>query len=304
MQRVENIVLDEYALGFLRNLKAERNFSRHTIRAYESDLLDYYSFLALNYTGTKITDCGRIILRDYFSHLQKATLKRSSVIRKIAAIRSFYKYLSREELTTQNPFVYLSTPKKEKRVPVFLSEQEVEKLFALVEISLRDRAMLELLYSSGLRIEELVSLNLADLDFMAGSLRVWGKGDRERIVPVGNRSLIALKTYLESRENDNKAFDHTRSPSVAIFVNKFDKRISSRGARKALHKCFELIQSVKKISPHTLRHTFATHLLDRGCDLRSVQEMLGHKSLATTQIYTHVTVESLKKVYQKAHPRE
>ncbi|MCK9582880.1 MAG: tyrosine recombinase XerC [Endomicrobiales bacterium] len=303
MQRVENIALDEYALGFLRNLKAERNFSRHTTRAYESDLLDFYSFITQNYPGKKIIECGRTILRDYFSYLQKAPLKRSSVIRKIAAVRSFYKYLNREELTTQNPFIYLSTPKKEKRVPVFLSEQEVEKLFALPKLGLRDRAMLELLYSSGLRIEELVSLNLADLDFMAGSVRVWGKGDRERIVPVGNSSLIALKTYLQSREKEDTTFDHTRSPASAIFVNKSGKRISSRGARKTLHKWFELAGFAKKVSPHTLRHTFATHLLDRGCDLRSVQEMLGHKSLATTQIYTHVTIESLKKVYQKAHPR-
>jgi integrase/recombinase XerC len=169
------------------------------------------------------------------------------------------------------------------------------RLFSLPGVQLRDRAMLELLYAGGIRIEELVGLNVNDLDFVGGLMRVWGKGNRERIVPVGDASLGVVHEYLKGRPQSGG--------NAALFLNRSGQRISARGVRKVLHHWFITAEFHKKVSPHTLRHSFATHLLDRGCDLRSVQEMLGHKSLATTQIYTHVTAESLKRVYDKAHPR-
>jgi integrase/recombinase XerC len=189
----------------------------------------------------------------------------------------------------------MSTPKREKKIPEFLTEQDMEKLFDMPDISLRDRAMLELLYSSGLRIEELATLNLNDIDLLYGTVKVFGKGSSERIVPVGNKCTVAIKKYLDQRNISN-----FRAP---LFLNKDNKRLTSRGARKILHNWFVKAGFLKKVSPHTIRHSFATHLLDRGCDIKSVQQMLGHKNLATTQIYTHVTLESLRKVYNKTHPR-
>jgi integrase/recombinase XerC len=288
---------DPHAAGFLLYLRAERNYSPHTLKSYKADLREFYAFLKKNYPKARVHNCGRLVFRDYFSYLSARNLKRSSVIRKIAALRSFYKYLSREGLVDKNPFLYLSTPKKEKRIPVFLTEDEIRQLFSLPQIKPRDRAMLEVLYSGGLRIEELVSLNTGDIDFIQGLVRVWGKGSKERLVPIGDISMSVLNSYIKAKH------EKATKPDSPLFLNRFSKRLTSRGARKTLHQWFISAGFKKKVSPHTLRHSFATHLLDRGCDLRSVQEMLGHTSLATTQIYTHVTAESLKRVYDKAHPK-
>ncbi|MCX5782043.1 MAG: tyrosine recombinase XerC [Elusimicrobia bacterium] len=294
-----------YLEKFLKYLKAERNYSNLTIKAYKTDIIEFLAFLAKNYQGKALKDSEKLTLREYFLHLQNLKLNRSSVIRKIAALRSFFKFLTKEEIIVQNPFLYLSSPKAEKKIPTFLSEEEIHKLFSLPKMSLRDSSMLEFLYSGGLRLEELVGLNINDIDYISGIMKVLGKGNKERIVPVGEKSLEVLHEYLKERntfiENIKTIPGHDISKN-ALFLNKSGKRISSRGARKALHKWFSLAGFKKKVSPHTLRHTFATHLLDRGCDLRSVQEMLGHKSIASTQVYTHVTAETLKKVYEKAHP--
>jgi tyrosine recombinase XerC len=299
--------IDHNVVSFLQYLRAERNYSPNTVKAYRVDLREFYAFLKKNYPGLPIGQCERLAIRDYFAFLQKENLRRSSVIRKIAVVRSFFKFLTREGLIENNPFLFLATPKREQRIPVFLSEEEIRKLFALPGIGLRDRAMLELLYSGGLRIEELVGMNIEDIDILSGMVRVWGKGSRERIIPVGDISLKALHDYFDERRRllaaQGMEDDRHSDSAKAVFLNKSGKRISVRGARKVLHRWFAQAEFHKKVSPHTLRHTFATHMLDRGCDLRSVQEMLGHKSLATTQIYTHVTAESLKRVYDKAHPR-
>ena len=291
------------ARNYLQYLRAERNYSPNTIKAYKTDILEFYEFLKNNYPKLGPEKCTKHVIRDYFSFLQNSKLRRSSVIRKIEAVRSFFKYLALENLIEINPFLSLSTPKRESRIPVFLSEDEVRKLFDMPEINLRDRAMLELLYSCGLRISELVGLNASDVDFISGLVRVWGKGNRERVVPAGDTSLIALKRYQKAGQNKYSAGTRAQEASRGLFLNKSGSRISQRGARKAISRWFKLAGFTKKVSPHTLRHSFATHLLDRGADLRSVQEMLGHRSLATTQIYTHVTAESLKKVYDRAHPR-
>jgi integrase/recombinase XerC len=303
----KSVKLPQDARDFLQYLRAERNFSPNTIRAYTIDLLEFSEFLNLNYPSAAINKCDKVILRDFFLFLQKRKLSRASVIRKIGALRSYFKYLSMSEKIEHNPFLYLATPKKEKKIPAFLSEKEVRGLLSINDIGTRDRAMLELLYSTGLRIEELVSLNIYDIDFISGTLRVWGKGSKERIVPVGDKALIAVRNYVKKCEESampaGVGQPKGKAVSKALFLNKGSTRLSSRGARKALAKWFARAGFKKKVSPHTLRHSFASHLLDRGCDIRSVQEMLGHKSLTTTQVYTHVTPESLKKIYDKAHPR-
>jgi integrase/recombinase XerC len=295
----------EQGEAFFRYLMAERNYSPHTLKAYRVDLTEFVAFVAAAYPGRPPERCEKLMLRDYFAHVQQKNLRRSSVVRKIAVVRSFFKFLAREGVIEKNPFLYLSTPKREKRIPGFLSEEEVRALFALPEICARDRAMLELLYACGLRIEELIGLNSGDVDFLSGLLRVVGKGNKERVVPVGDFSLQVLHAYTAG--DREQALVGRRRGSTggeqALFLNVGGQRISTRGARKVLHRWFIQAGFTRKISPHTLRHTFATHLLERGCDLRSVQEMLGHASLATTQIYTHVTAEHLKKVYDKAHPR-
>lgn len=282
---------------FLQYLRAERNYAPNTLRAYRADLGEFYGFLRRRHPSAGLPGCDRIILREYFGALQERGLRRSSVIRKIAAVRSLFKYAVQNGAVPANPMRHLATPKREKKIPVFLSEEEVRALFDLPGVPPRDRAMLEILYSCGIRIEELVGMTVPDVDFISGTIRVWGKGSKERIVPAGDHCLTAVRAYLAWRRANGAA------GGGALFVNNRGVRISVRGARKTLHRWFAAAPLNKKISPHTLRHTFATHLLEHGCDLRSVQEMLGHKSLSTTQVYTHVTAATLKKVYDKAHPR-
>ncbi len=282
---------------FIQYLTAERNYSLNTARAYGIDMYEFADFVKIK--NVELVNCDKNIIRDYLAGLYNKNLKKSSIIRKLAVIKSFYKFLVITSVIEVNPTVSMSTPKKDKRIPVFITETEIVKLFDLPDIDLRDRAMIELLYSSGIRIEELVNINIKDVDLLSGTVKVFGKGAFERIVPVGDKCLYAIKNYIDQRRQAGEVF----SVNAPMFINKFGKRITSRGARKVLHGWFVEAGLLKKVSPHTLRHTFATHLLDNGCDIRSVQQMLGHKNLSTTQIYTHVTLESLRKVYNKTHPR-
>ena len=283
---------------FIQYLTAERNYPSNTARAYSIDMYEFADFVKKN-KNIDLVKCDKNIIRDYLAGLYNKSLKKSSIIRKLAVLKSFYKFLVITSVIDVNPTVSMATPKKDKRIPVFITEQEITNLFDLPDIDLRDRAMIELLYSSGIRIEELVSRNLKDIDLLSGTLKVFGKGSAERIVPVGDKCLVAIKNYIDQR----RANGLDCSINSPMFLNVYGKRITSRGARKVLHNWFIKAGIVKKVSPHTLRHTFATHLLDHGCDIRSVQQMLGHKNLSTTQIYTHVTLESLRKVYNSAHPR-
>lgn len=280
---------------FVQYLQAERNYSKLTAKSYKTDMYLFADFLKSKCNGTEITKCSKDNIRAYLAYLYNEKLAKSSIIRKFSVLRSFYKFAVINSIVQVNPISAMSTPKREKKIPEFLTEQDMEKLFDMPDISLRDRAMLELLYSSGLRIEELATLNLNDIDLLYGTVKVFGKGSSERIVPIGNKCTVAIKKYLDQRNISN-----FRAP---LFLNKDNKRLTSRGARKILHNWFVKAGFLKKVSPHTIRHSFATHLLDRGCDIKSVQQMLGHKNLATTQIYTHVTLESLRKVYNKTHPR-
>ncbi len=281
---------------FLRYLEIEKNYSAYTLLNYKLDLEDFARF----FSTAEIKNIDYLGLRKYITALKEKNLTNRTIGRKLSSLRSFFKFLTREGYLKINPTASISSPKQEKHLPQFLSEDEVRRLiesaFAKDEKDirgLRDRAVLETFYSTGMRISELVGLNVDDLDFISGIAKVKGKGKKERIVPIGEVALQAIRKYLEKRNKEN----------AALFLNKSGNRISSRGVQNIMEK-YILRAGIKHgISVHTLRHSFATHLLNRGADLRSVQELLGHANLSTTQIYTHLTTERLKSVYDKAHPR-
>jgi integrase/recombinase XerC len=279
-------------------LRGERNASPHTLRGYETDLKDFAAFSEK--AGVPPAGWDRPFLRRYLALLGERYPARATLLRKHASLRSFLKFLQLEEVLSGDPARDLPAPKRERRLPGVLSEEETSSILAAGG-GARDRAMLELLYSSGLRAAELTSLNVEDVDFWAGTLRVLGKGARERVVPVGARALDALRTSLAERGIDPLA----RSPGGArpLFVNRAGGRLGTRSLHNVVRALADRAALPAGVHPHTLRHSFATHLLNRGCDLRAVQEMLGHKNLSTTQIYTHLSPTRLKEVYDKAHPR-
>jgi site-specific recombinase XerD len=246
---------------------------------------------------------GRNEVRAYLAELQtRGNLGRNTVLRKVSALRAFFRFLRREEVMDQDPFCALPLPRKATKLPNFLTENEISELLSHAgpqqpSCKGRDRAILELLYSSGLRRSELSALNVGDVDFVSGFVRVMGKGSRERLVPVGQSALSCLREYLRQRGPKSSRGE---SP---LFLNSRGLRLSDAGVAFLLKGWLRRAGWLKSITPHALRHSFATHLLNSGCDLRSVQEMLGHKSLATTQIYTHVSLEKLKEVYAQSHPR-
>jgi len=276
---------------FLKHLSVERDSSAHTIRNYKIDIIDWLSFLEKK----KIKSADHHNVREYLGILTEKGLSKRTIARKIACLRSFYKFLSIRGKIERNPIEIISSPRLPQRLPHFLQTEEVERLIDATKndkFSLRDRAIIELLYSSGLRVSELAGLNIEDIDFEIGTVRCFGKGKKERITPVGSLAGEALEAYL--REG--------RRESSVLFLNRFGKRITTRGVWMILEKVRKKA-GLSHLSPHTLRHSVATHLLERGADIRSVQEFLGHKRLSTTQIYTHLTTKRLKEVYDKAHPR-
>ena len=282
---------------FEKYLVAERNFSSHTLRAYVRDILDFELFLQKKQQTFLNTD--KYDIREFLEELNKKKLSKATVARKFTVLRSFYKFLVINNIIKENPLEVMKGPKKDKKIPSFLTENEIQNLLSLQNIKLRDRAIIELLYSCGLRVGELTSLNIKNIDFISNTITVIGKGKKERIIPIGDTCLTTIRNYINERYKLGLSYN-IESP---VFLNNNAKRLNQRTARRVLHKLSIKAGIKKKVSPHTLRHTFATHILDNGCDIRSVQEMLGHKNLSTTQIYTHVTIESLKKVYNKTHPR-
>ncbi|MFH1028434.1 MAG: tyrosine recombinase XerC [Pseudomonadota bacterium] len=285
--------------AFSGYLETERNVSPHTLAAYNSDLAQWLAFVRSE-KGDAVSamDIDHLLLRRYLAGLSKTT-KKSSIGRKLAAIRSFFRFLLRRGMITKNPAELIATPKKEQRLPFHL---DIDQATSLMEApdeeqqhARRDRAILELLYSSGLRVSELTGLNIGEIDLMAGMVRVMGKGGKERIVPVGSRALEALQAYLDERSDPQNG--------AALFLNTRGQRINRRSVTRIVDAHVLRIAAFKRISPHTLRHTFATHLLEGGADLRAIQELLGHASLSTTQKYTHVSIDRLMEVYDKAHPK-
>jgi len=287
--------MDKYIEKFMRYMEIEKNYSRHTLANYKIDLKDFSKFCG----AIPLEKIDYLLLRKYLAVLKEKSLGNRSVGRHLSALRSFFRFLNREGYLKTNPILMLSSPKLDKHLPSFMTEEEVAKLIESAfakdaddEYGLRDRAILETFYSSGLRISELVALSLDDIDFIAGIVKALGKGKKERIVPIGDAALGAIKKYLEQRKKQNNA----------LFLNKNGKRISTRGVRDIVEKYLKSAGIRQGVSPHTFRHSFATHLLNRGADLRTVQELLGHANLSTTQIYTHLTTDRLKSVYDKAHP--
>jgi len=286
---------------YITHLEAERNASPYTVRNYKADLLDFFYFLKEKKVTT-LNEVDRHVLRDYLAHLVGRGIVKASIARKLSAIRSFYRYLVREKIIEANPIKTVSSPKLDKRLPSFLTLAEVKKLLEAPDLStpqgLRDRALLELLYASGLRVSELTSLELGQINLDSNEIRVWGKGSKERVGLMGLPAAEAIKVYLE--QGRPKLL--TAKRSNAIFLTRYGQRLPERGVQKILEKYASLAGLKKRVHPHMLRHTFATHLLDGGADLRVVQELLGHERLSSTQIYTHVTKKQAKKVYLAAHP--
>lgn len=289
---------------FLHGLGSVKNYSSHTITAYESDLNQTLDFLLSGRRADSVdlSDIDRKELQSHMAGLIRYGLSKKSVARKVASNRAFFKHCLREGWIEKDPSSSLIFPKLDKPLPDFLNEREIEH--ALNHIpqdtreGIRDRAILELFYGTGIRVSELVQSDLVSLDLNAGSLRVTGKGSKDRILPLGKQCTGCLKKYLDCRD----AF-HPAAGENAVFLNPSGKRLSVRGVQNIVKKWLAAVSEKTKLSPHVLRHTFATHLLDRGADLRAVKDLLGHESLSTTQIYTHLTMDRLRKVYQQAFPR-
>jgi integrase/recombinase XerC len=290
---------------FLRYLQVERNASEHTIKSYRADLESLAEFLADDNGNAPLpAELSPLELRGYVSALHDAGYARSSVSRRLASLRSFFRFAQREGLVDQNPAKPLRNPRAERKLPHFLSTEEISRLLETPPrgevLGLRDRAILETMYSAGLRISEAVGLNQGDLDLETGITRVRGKGKRERLAPLGSYARKALSAWFCKRVLSPK---EPEGPLAPVFLNKFGRRITTRSVARMLEKHIKQAGLDSRTTPHTLRHSFATHLLDSGADIRSVQELLGHQSLTTTQIYTHVSTAGLREAYEKAHPR-
>lgn len=291
---------------FLRFLANERNASDLTIKAYREDLFGLVDWIEAEHGRTP--NPGELSpqeLRAYQSALQSAGYARSTISRKLASLRSFYRFAMRQGITTENPAKPLRNPRRQRKLPHVLSNSEIGRLLLapphLNQAGLRDRAILETMYSAGLRVSELVALRDGDLNFEQHLIRIQGKGRKERMSPLGSYAIKAIKRYARYRTRDPKIESLGRS--APVFVNRFGKNLTTRSVGRMLEKYIRETGLDSRTSPHTLRHSFATHLLDRGADIRSVQELLGHQSLATTQIYTHVSAANLRQVYEQAHPR-
>ena len=328
---------------FVNYLRFERHFSPYTARCYQADLRQYSEYLGDEHNGSqkisqslgressqdqsgqwdqttfkgnpdterRIAAADPMGIRAFLGYLDTFGYSSATVARKIATLRSFYKWMQLRRMISNNPMLLIRTPKQTKRLPKAITVEQVDKLLSVPDnrdtLGARDRAILETLYSTGVRVSELVDLNRSDLDMNEQAMRVRGKGKKERIVPLGTHALAAIRHYLTLLEPDPR-FATLRQRSMvesnlSLFVNKNGGRLSSRSVRRKLDKYLKTADLDPSISPHTLRHSFATHLLDNGADLRSVQELLGHQSLSTTQIYTHLSTMRLRNTYDQAHPR-
>ena len=294
---------------FVEFLAKERNDSPHTVNAYARDVGAFAAFCGTYYGGEwSWAGVDRLAVRGFLGALSQRGLAKRSIARALSALRTFYRFLNATHGLEVNPARAARTPKLERTLPTHLDKAEIEMLFAEAEAragagsfrEARDLAMLELFYSTGMRLSELAGLNDADLDLVSDQAKVRGKGRKERIVPVGGHATRALRQYLRHRDVVLAARGNAARP---VFVNRFGKRLTTRGVQLAMKALFGALARGRSLHVHSLRHSFATHLLDAGADLRAVQELLGHASLSTTQVYTHTSVERLKKVYHQAHPR-
>jgi integrase/recombinase XerC len=300
---------------FIEVLLAEKGYSTNTTRAYRRDIEAFFSFVVdagVDKDGTRYSPDGLapldainpLTIRKYLGHLHKKN-KKSTIARKLSALRSFYRYLLKQGVVEQNPTDMILTPKQEHPIPRYLPVDDIFQLLDSIQtgdlFGLRNRAIFETFYSCGLRVSETAGLNVSDVDESTGLVRVYGKGSKERIVPIGAKALEAIKAYREQLELETGELYSADGP---LFLNKFKGRLSTRSIARILDQIVRDCCLMVPVSPHVLRHTFATHMLDAGADLRAVQELLGHKSLSTTQKYTHVSIDRLMETYDKAHPRK
>lgn len=298
--------LGQWAEDFATYLEVEKDASPLTIENYLADIRHFRDFMVQREDDFSWPQVTVLDIRSYLALMHDGHLARRTIARRISSLRSFYRYLRREGRVKANPFTQVRTPKLEKKLPVFLEEFEINLLLRMPDcttvLGRRDRAILEFLYSTGCRVSELVGLTLTRVDLGNRYAILMGKGRKERLVPLGHPCVAAMEDYLR-RSRRQLMVRYQAAPHQAVFVNSRGTPLSSRSVRRILDKYVDMCALQKHVSPHTIRHTFATHLLDHGADLRAVQELLGHVSLSTTQIYTHVTAERLTAVYEKHHPR-
>ncbi len=309
MPPVKNLISD-----FIESLAVEKGYSENTCRGYGVDLEGFTEYLAQNPPGgyrrsqsgdpVKIDGIHAITIRGYLGWLHKKN-KKTTIARKLSAVRSFFKFLVKRGVIDDSPADSILTPKQDKTIPEYLPIDEMFRLLDSIQtgsiLDLRNRAIFETLYSCGIRVAELVGMDVCNVDFSGGVIRVLGKGRKERIVPIGQKALAAIKIY---REQAKKVWGISADHNGPLFLNKNKGRLSARSVARILDNLVKACGLLKPVSPHTMRHTFATHMLDAGADLRIVQELLGHKSLSTTQKYTHVSIDRLMETYDRAHPRK
>ncbi|RDW19477.1 tyrosine recombinase XerC [Oceanobacillus arenosus] len=290
--------------SFVEYLQIEKNASPNTVKCYQNDLESFLEFL--NQEGIhQLNDVNHQVVRLFLTGLYDQKLSRRSVSRKISSLRSFFKFMEREKQVESNPFIQVTLPKTTKPIPGFLYMEELEKLFEVSDMTdplgQRDQAILETLYGTGIRVSECQGIKLSDIDFSIGTIFIMGKGRKERYVPFGRYAEIAMETYIQ--EGRQKLLKKSNTETNALFLNARGNPLTVRGIRLILNKMVDKAALTVHVHPHKLRHTFATHLLNEGADLRTVQELLGHENLSSTQIYTHVTKDHLREVYMKSHPR-
>ena len=290
--------------NFRTYILVEKNFSKHTAKAYCSDILDFLLWIG-------DTDVGEVTLakvREYLHFIQKFNYKKNTIARKIASLRTFYIFLYREKRSDSNPAMSLNAPKRAKSLPKFLTPFEVEQILNNINIEtpagFRNKAILELLWATGMRVSELSGLNFEDLNLEENEIRVFGKGAKERIILVTDRAKSFLERYIKTaRPIIAKGYTVSENEDSPVFINSTGFRLQTQSIRKAINEVVDKIQLPKHVTPHVFRHSFATHLIENGADLRVVQELLGHASISNTQIYTHISSQHLKEVYNEAHPR-
>lgn len=307
MQNLNEITTEQHIVEFLTFLQSQKNSAQNTVMSYSRDLMEFYAYLkehqaeVVEENQLVLDRIHPLIIRSYLSLLFQKN-GATSIARKLSALRSFFKYFVRKGSLEQNPAKVIKSPKVPKKLPKFLNVDEINAMLSVEmeqnRYGKRDKAILELLYSSGLRVSELVGLNLESIDKFESLARIRGKGNKERLVPIGEQAMKALAEYIQERDEIRVLKD-----PAAMFVNKNGTRLTARSVQRLVAKVTGVTGLNKMATPHTLRHSFATHMLGAGADLRSIQELLGHKSLSTTQRYTHVGVEELSKVYDKAHPK-
>lgn len=306
-------MMDELLEQFFEHLRYERNVSEHTLRNYASDLEQFYSYIAPPDAeggarrAVDVKQIDHITIREWLSSLHTAQKKKTSVARKLAALRTFFQFLVREGVVELNPAKLVATPRLEKKLPNHLSVEDAIRFIETPDIETdlgkRDRAILEFLYATGVRVSELTKLNLNDIDFKEKLVRVTGKRRKQRVLPFGDPALHAILNYLTVRNRFLQNAAPDERDEQAVFLNYQGTRITTRSVGRMVDKYIQICAGIHNISPHSLRHSFATHLLDSGADLRDIQELLGHARLSTTQIYTHVSMEKLIEVYDKTHPK-